>query len=103
MCQGAFFPDKITQNPRSVHKKQVQWGWGCAGSSSDLHLNLQFMALVPTDHCEHLGWLWERSKLQVVKATSQVAIFGDVCDQLLQRRHFKSLFGEIVITYINVH
>lgn len=32
-----------------------------------------------------------------------VAIFGDLCAQLLQRRHFKSTFEEIVMTCINVH
>lgn len=31
------------------------------------------------------------------------AIFGDFCDQLLQRRHFKSLFEEILVTCMNVH
>lgn len=76
---------------------------GCTRSSSNalLHLDLQLIAQVSGDHSEHLEWLGERSKLQVVKATLQVAIFGDFCDQLLQRRHFKA--EEIVMTCINVH
>lgn len=32
-----------------------------------------------------------------------VAIFGDLCDQRLQRRHSKSVLEEIVLTCINVH
>lgn len=44
---------------------------GCTGFSSDvlLHLDLQLRALVPRDHCEHLVWLQEGSKHQVVKTT----------------------------------
>lgn len=81
---------KTKVSPQETGYRAVE-GYTVSSSNAFLHLDFHLRAMVPGDHSEHLGWLWERSKPQVVKTIALVSTFADFCDQLLQRRHFKSL------------